>query len=88
MTKLSWVIQFKYKLKGVVELELVFKKMGKILDSHTRASKNLKQSDYRRVIGDLHFVIENAQEIVYILNELIREKEEGQQHDRCIFNKN
>lgn len=58
--------------------------MGKILDSHTRASKDLKQSDYRKVIGDLHFVIENAQEIVYILNELIREKEE--EHDRCISN--
>lgn len=70
----------------MIKLELVFKKMCKILDSHKRASKNLKQNDYRRVIGDLHFVIENAQEIVYILNELIEEKEE--KYDRCISNEN
>ncbi|KAA6446747.1 hypothetical protein FZC77_22115 [Bacillus swezeyi] len=60
--------------------------MDKILDSHTRASKNLNQREYRRAIGDLHYVIENAQEIVYILYEMIREKEE--EHDCNISNKN
>ncbi|ASB89318.1 hypothetical protein S101395_02811 [Bacillus sonorensis] len=37
----------------------------------------MKQGDFRRAIGDLHFVIENAQEATYILNELVEEREEN-----------
>ncbi|EME72273.1 hypothetical protein BSONL12_23285 [Bacillus sonorensis L12] len=61
----------------VLKIEIVFQKMKKILDSHSRALHDMKQGDFRRAIGDLHFVIENAQEATYILNELIEEREEN-----------
>ncbi|MDI3411754.1 hypothetical protein QKW52_22200 [Bacillus sonorensis] len=61
----------------MLKIEIVFQKMKKILDSHSRALHDMKQGDFRRAIGDLHFVIENAQEATYILNELVEEREEN-----------
>ncbi|MCM3109939.1 hypothetical protein [Lederbergia lenta] len=53
---------------------MVTQKIMKIKDSQLRAMSNYGKGNKLAALGDVHFILDNAKELVYLLTEEIREE--------------
>lgn len=55
--------------------ELVTQKFDKIIDNIERAKRNMQKGNLRGAAGDVHFLIDNAYEAMYLLEAEIHEND-------------
>ncbi|GIN22574.1 hypothetical protein [Siminovitchia fordii] len=54
---------------------IIEEKFWKIIDSCKRGVDNYKANNKKAVVGDVHFILENAQEIIYILTDQLSKRD-------------
>ncbi|GEM_PF-4694103 len=56
---------------------IVQDKLLKIIDSCHRGIINYKDGNNKAVVGDIHYILENAQEIIYLLTDHLLQESKG-----------